>query len=66
MILAVSDEDKKITWKSYYVRLLNRQFEQNEGIFPVTYNISGVHPLIDKGMVRESISKMQDHEDCLE
>ena len=58
-ILAVSEEDKKIAWKSYYQRLLNTENDWDKS------NLSPVEPVhsaaifIEKGMVRKAVEKMK-------
>ena len=59
VVLTVSDEDKKIAWKSYHEKLLNREFAWNRNsLFQADAN-SEVLRLTDKEMVRESVSKMK-------
>ena len=58
-VLTVSDEDKKITQKSFHERLLNTQLPQDRNSLSQPDTVSGVPRLIDKDMVRESISKMK-------
>ena len=50
-VLVVSDEDKKIAWKT--------ELAWNRNSFSQTDISSEVLSLTDKGMVRESVSKMK-------
>ena len=54
-LLAVSDQDQKIAWKSYHEDL----FTWDRNSLTQTDTISGVPRLIGKDMVRESISKIK-------
>ena len=58
-VLVVSDEDKKIAWKSYHKKLSNTELAWNRNSFSQTDISSEVLSLTDKGMVRESVSKMK-------
>ena len=57
-VLAVSDEDKKMTWKSYHEKLSNTQFAWDRNSLSQADTVSGIPYLIEKEMVKESISKM--------
>ena len=52
-VLAVSNEIRKV------LKLLNTEFAWDNNSFSVAYPISSAHDLLDKGTVRESISKMK-------
>ena len=54
-VLKVSDEDKKLTWKSYHEKLLNPAFAWDRNSLTQEEIVSRVSCLIDK--VREAISK---------
>ena len=56
-MLAVSDEDKKIAWKSYHEKLLNTDFVLDRNSLSHTDTVGGVTSLKNKEMVRESILK---------
>ena len=56
---ALSDEDKKITWKNYHENLLNTEFAYDRKSLSQADAVSGIPRLIDKDMVRESISKVK-------
>ena len=58
-VLAVSDEDKKIAWRSYHKKLLNTEFAWDMNSLFQGYTVTGVSRLINKVMVRESMSKMK-------
>ena len=58
-LLAVSDEDKKIAWKSYHEKLLNTEFAWNNNSLFQVYKVSSILWLIDKSIIRESISKIK-------
>ena len=53
-----SAEDRKIAWKTYHGKLLNTKFAWNKNNLPKAETMCGPHHLIDKGMVRDSVSKM--------
>ena len=53
-VLEVSDEDKKIAWKSYL---------RSQGLYVIVIVYLSVSCSIDKDVVRESSSKMNDGED---
>ena len=40
-VLTVSDEDNKITWKSYHAKVMNTEFAWNRNSFPHAYTFSG-------------------------
>ena len=46
-VLAVSDEDKKIAWKSYYENLLNTEFVWDRNNLSQADPVSAVPPLIE-------------------
>ena len=56
-VLAVSDEDKEIAWKSYQEKPLNTEIVWDRKMFPQANTVSGVPRLIEKDIVRESTSK---------
>ena len=58
-LLAVKDEYKKIASKKYCEKLLNIEFARDMNSLSQVDTVSGVPHLIDKGMVRVSISKMK-------
>lgn len=58
-LLDLSDEDKKIAWKSYYEKLLNKVFAWDTDSLSQVFTDSGVPHLMDKDMVRESLSTMK-------
>ena len=60
-LLVVIDEDKKIAWKSNHEKLLNTEFigRGDRKNFSQVDIVSGVPRVIDKGMVRELISKIK-------
>ena len=53
-----SAEDRKIAWKTYHGKLLNTKFAWNKNNLHKAETMCGPHHLIDKGMVRDSVSKM--------
>ena len=56
-MLAGSDEDMKISWKSCHEKLYNTEFACDMNTLSQADTVSSVPCLIDKGMVRHSISK---------
>ena len=58
-MLKISDEDKKITLKSYHEKLLHTELACNGNSFPGADTVCDVPCLIDRDMVRESIIKMK-------
>ena len=58
-LLAVRDEDKKIAWKSNHEKLLNTEFARNKNSLSQVYKVSSILWLIDKSIIRESISKIK-------
>ena len=58
-VLAVTYEDKKIAWKSYHEKLLNTDFAWDQNILFQVDTVSSVLHLIDKDMIRKSISQMK-------
>ena len=40
-VLAVSDEDNKITWKSYHAKVMSTEFAWNRNSFPHAHTFSG-------------------------
>ena len=54
----VSDEDKKIAWKSYQKKLYNTEFAWDRNSLTQAYTVIGVFCLKDN-MIRELFSKMK-------
>ena len=57
--MVVKDEYKKTASKKYHEKLLNIEFARDMNSLSQVDTVSGVPHLIDKGMVRVSISKMK-------
>ena len=57
--LAVSNDDEKIAWKSYHEKLLNTEFERDRKNLFLTDTVRAISCLLQKDMVRDSISKMK-------
>ena len=57
--LAVSNDDEKIAWKSYHEKLLNTEFERDRKNLFLTDTVRAISCLLQKVMVRDSISKMK-------
>ena len=55
----VSDKDKKIAWKSYHEKLLNKALAWDGNSLSQADTVGDAHPLLDKYMIRESINKMK-------
>ena len=64
MILTVSDEDKEIAWKSHQEKLFITEFAWDRNSLSQTDTVSSIPCLIDKGMVRESISKTKNEKNA--
>ena len=58
-VLEVNNEDKKIARKSYHEKLLNKEFAWDRKSLSQVDAVRSLSQLIDKDMVRESISKMK-------
>ena len=54
----IIDEEKKRAWKSYHEKLLNTQFAWDRNSLSEADAISSIPCSIDKDMIRESISKI--------
>ena len=54
----IIDEEKKRAWKSYHEKLLNTQFAWGRNSLSQADTISSILCPIDKDMLRESISKI--------
>ena len=59
VMLGVSDKEKKIAGQSDHEKLLNKEFAWNRYSLSQADAVSRVCHLIDKDMLRESISKMK-------
>ena len=57
--LAVSEEDKKVAWKSYYERLLNTENEWDRKDLGDADPVISAAILIEKDLVREAVQKMR-------
>ena len=55
---AVIDENMKLDWKSYHVKLLNTLFEWDESSLSHPNIVGNIARLIDKDMSRKIISKV--------
>ena len=58
-LLAVSDEDKKIIWKSYHEKLLNTEFALERNSLSQADVLSSGPLFLEKDMAIESVSKME-------
>ena len=58
-ILAVSEEAKKVAWKSYYENLLNTENDWDRNNLSEVEAVASAAVLIEKDMVREAIQKMK-------
>ena len=58
-VLAVSEEDKKVAWKSYYESLLNTEFDWDRNSLSQVDPVSSAPILIDRSMVRKAVRKMK-------
>ena len=56
--MAVSGEDKNKAWKSYHEKPFNTEFVWDRNSSSVTDKVSEAPSLIDRDLIRESISKM--------
>ena len=57
-ILAVSEEAKKVAWKSYYENLLNTENDWDRNNLSEVEAVASAAVFIEKDMVREAIQKM--------
>lgn len=58
-VLAVKDKYTKIARKGHYEKLLNTEFEQDRNTLFQADIVSDIPSLIEKDMVRESVSTME-------
>ena len=58
-VVAVSDEDKKIAWESYHEKFPSIVFVWYINSLSQAHTVSGATCLIDKDLVRKSVSKMK-------
>ena len=58
-VMAVSDAYKKMAGKSYNEKFSNTQFAWDRNSLSKADTVSGIPCLIEKGMVRESLTKLR-------